>query len=127
MRNKRLIPLSLLLVLALNFTPIVARAWEEGSIHVPKNTSANISPNATRDANDHGCDDWWADFYSVPEDKLGSLGVWSTNLLNQLHIDTRTPPGLDGFYECSGGYCTVHLCTKDGWGFNAGSIRLRIP
>lgn len=97
-------------------------AYEIGSIHVNKNTSAYKGPNNVRNANDHGCNDYWADFYYVNENKLNSLGVWATNWINQAHINNHN--GLDGFYECTGGLCNVHLCTKNTLGANAWSVRL---
>ncbi len=123
----------LVALVAVSALAVAGWAYESGSVHVNKNTSASISPNNVRNANDHGCNDTWADFHYVPENKLGSLGVWATDSNNQAHIDRHS--GLDGWYECNGGLCNVHLCTVDGWypfgGWNwdgnAWSVRLRIP
>lgn len=125
----------LVALVAVSSLAVATWAYETGTIFVAKNTSANISPSNVRNADDHGCNDTWADFHYVPEDKLGSLGVWATDNNNQAHIDRTNPDGLHGWYECNGGLCNVHLCTKHGfypfggWDFtaNAWSVRLRIP
>jgi len=95
--------------------PII-RAIED-TIFVPKDPSANDYADDVRKAGDHGCNDYWAVFYSSYPNLPG--GVWADNGYNQLHIDSHPSPpgpGLDGYFRCNpGGSCTTYLCTKHGW------------
>ena len=95
-----------------------------GTIHVPKDESAYDYADDVRRAYSHGCNDYWAVFYSdwvnLPS------GVWADNSFNQWHINRQRPPGLNGYYRCSpDGGCITYLCTKHGWGANAWSVRVR--
>lgn len=95
-----------------------------GTIHVPKDESAYDYADDVREAHSHGCNDYWAVFYSAWVD-LPS-GVWADNLVNQQHINRQDPPGLYGYYRCSpDGGCITYLCTKHGWGANAWSVKVR--
>lgn len=79
-------------------------------LHVEKDTGAWDYADATANADDHGCDDQWAKFYAF---EFGiPTGVWSSNVIEQLHITLHD--GLDGYYECDSGsgYCTSYLCAK---------------
>ena len=95
--------------------PII-RAIED-VIFVPKDTDAYDYADNVRNASDHGCNDYWAIFYSSYPNLPG--GVWGDNGYNQLHIDSHPSPpgpGLDGYFRCNpGGSCTTYLCTKHGW------------
>lgn len=93
-----------------------------GTIFVPKDTSAYDYADDVRKAYSHGCNDYWAVFYSgyinLPN------GVWADNPINRLHINDHG--GLHGYYRCSPyGGCITYLCTKHGWGANAWTVKVR--
>ncbi len=93
----------------------------EDSIHVPKDTSANVYTVNVFPANDHGCNDYWAQFNSG----AGTLprGVWADNFWNQLHIDAHS--GLDGYFICWPTSCVTYLCTKHGGLYDASTVKVR--
>ncbi len=94
----------------------------EEPIHVSKDTSAYDYADNVRKASDHGCDDYWAIFYSTYPNLPG--GVWADNLINQWHINQHN--GLDGYFRCNPyDGCTTYLCTKHGWGADAWSVKVR--
>ncbi len=99
--------------------PII-RAIED-VIFVPKDTDAYDYADNVRNASDHGCNDYWAIFYSSYPNLPG--GVWADNWINQAHITWNG--GLDGYFRCvPGGSCTTYLCTKHGAGANAWSVQV---
>jgi hypothetical protein len=94
----------------------------EDTIHVYPDQHANVSPNDVRKANDHGCNDYWAIYYSTGW-RLPT-GVWSWNPVNLAHIQAHN--GLDGYFRCySSGYCITYLCTKDKGPADAWSVKVK--
>lgn len=93
----------------------------EEPIHVPKDTSAYDYADNVRKASDHGCNDYWAIFYSNYPNLPG--GVWADNVINQWHINRHN--GLDGYFRCAYGQCITYLCTQHESGANAWSVKVR--
>lgn len=63
---------------------------------------------------------WWG----IPSASISTLGVWSSNVLNQLHIQSWG--GLNGHYECFiGNRCDVRLCAKSGFGYSPSNTMLK--
>lgn len=96
------------------------------AIHIPEanptHTTVGHTPNAVLS---YGCSDTskWVVFHYVPQSKLSSLKIGSNDWNNVAHIEAHN--GLDGIYDCYSGYCTVHVCGKDGGSYNAWEYRLQ--
>ncbi|MEM7584459.1 MAG: hypothetical protein AAF560_13810, partial [Acidobacteriota bacterium] len=112
MSKKRAFGLTLLAVAIAVVAGFAVTAGPSGSIHVNPSTSGGVGPNSVGNATG-ACNDSWAYFYYVPEDKLGNLGIRATDGNSQAHIDRHG--GLDGFYDCAGGLCNVRLCAREGF------------
>lgn len=95
------------------------------AIHAQKREWSNQPPDFVHWANEWGCNDAWAGWNNVSSTKIFNLGVWSTNWINQAHINLHN--GLDGIASCVNQNCTVRLCSKHTFGANAWSEKLNIP
>lgn len=92
--------------------PPIPNSWEEGSGHWGRYVGGGTYWKGEDNVRYNSCgggDDALADFYYVPEDSLFQPLVSSYNGTTWAHIYQSN--GLDGFYYCVGGYCTVSLCT----------------
>lgn len=95
-------------------TPHTPNAVEEGSGHWGRYINGGQYWKGANNVRYNSCggvnnDDALADFYYVPETSLFQPLVSSYNGTTWAHIYQNN--GLDGFYYCVGGYCTVSLCT----------------
>jgi hypothetical protein len=121
---KRKIVLATLLGIALATAGVSNAFANWASIHVPH--AGNIyqahSSDHTWDpaGSENGCDDYWSEWYSVPEEALENLDTNASNLVTDTAIVWNG--GLDGRRNCNDRFCTVQLCNTDAWGADPWSV-----
>ena len=106
--------------LAPNTDPSGLFVWVDN--FVPKNTNASDQADYTSSTVCGGgvYVYWWG----IPVSSLDNLGVWSSNWLNQGHINKYN--GLNGHKDChSNNRCDIRVCAKSGFGFSPGSTKLQ--
>lgn len=88
---------------------------EQGSYHWLASGYTGIYlgqlPNSVQPQACGGGDDYLVSFYGVPEDATWGKKVYATNPTSLAHIYSNF--GLDGFYYCAGGSCTISVCTTE--------------
>jgi hypothetical protein len=69
-----------------------------------------------------GGDDAWAYYYYINENELwtNDIVVAANNIVSQAHIWANG--GLNGGYYCTGGLCSISVCTTQVFGSDPGSV-----